>query len=156
MRCWRSGSRKFERAHVVKAVRKFDHDDADVIDHGEQHLADVFGLARFGREQIEAADFGGAFDEAGDIGAELVGDGGERNFGVFDDVVKQRGAERGDVELHVREEVGDFDGMREERFAGKARLRFVLFGGEIVGAAKKFEVVAGTVAADFVDQFDKA
>ena len=124
---------------MCKTVGEFDDDDADVIDHGEQHLADVFGLTGFGSEQVEAADFGGAFDEAGDIGAELFGDGGERNFGVFDDVVEQCGAERSDVELHVREDVGYFDGMREERFAGQAGLRFVLLGGEIVGAAEEFE-----------------
>ena len=145
------GIEKFERAHIVEAVGELDHDDADVIDHGEQHFADVFGLASFGGEQIETADLGGAFDEAGDVGAEYFGDRGERNFGVFDDVVEQSGAERDDVELHVREEVRNFDGMREERLAGKAGLRFVLLGGEIVGAAEKVEVVAGTIAADFVD-----
>ena len=80
----------------------------------------------------------------------------ERNFRVFDDVVKKRGAERSDVELHVREEMRHFDGMREVRLAGKAGLRLVLLGGEIVGAAEEFEVVAGAVAAHFVDQLDEA
>ena len=80
----------------------------------------------------------------------------ERNFGVFYDVVKQRGAERGDVEPHVREEMRDFDGVREERLAREARLSFVLLGGEIVGAAEEFEIVAGTIAADLVHQLDEA
>ena len=150
------GVEKFERAHVVQAVGELHHHHADVVHHGEQHLADVFGLAGFGREQIEPADFGDAFDEPRDIRAKLLGDLLERNFGVFDHVVKKRGAERGDVELHVREEVRDFDGMRKVGLAGKARLRFVLLGGEIVGAAKELEVVAGTVAAHFVQQLDKA
>ena len=140
-----------EGAHIVETVGEFDDDHADVIDHGEQHLADVFGLTSFRSEQIETADLGGAFDEAGDIGAKLFGDGGERNLGVFDDVVEQGGAERSDVELHVREDVGHLDGMREERLTGKAGLRFVLLGGEIVRAAEEFEVVAGTAAAHFVD-----
>ncbi len=146
----------FERAHVVQAVGELDHHDANVVDHRQQHLADVFGLARFGSQQIEAADFRGAFHQARDVGPKCFGDLLERDFRVFDHVVEQRGAERGYVELHVRQQVGDFDRMREERLAGKARLRFVLLGGEIVGAAKEFEVVAGTVAANFVGQLDKA
>ena len=80
----------------------------------------------------------------------------ERNFGVFDDVVQQRGAERGHVELHVREQMRHFERMRKIGLAGKAHLRLVLLGGEIVGAAQEIEIVAGTIAAHFVHQLDKA
>ena len=150
MRCWRSVVQIFQRAHIVQAVGELDHHHAHIVHHGQQHLADVFGLARFGREQIEAADFGGAFHQPRHVGAKLLGDGFERNFRVFDDVVQQRGAQRGHIELHVREDVRYFDRMRKERLAGKARLRFVLLGGEIVGAAQQLEIVAGTVAAHLV------
>src|SRR5271163_421184 len=47
------GREIFERAHVVQAVGEFDHHHADVVDHGEEHLADVFGLAVFRGEQVE-------------------------------------------------------------------------------------------------------
>ena len=79
-----------------------------------------------------------------------------RNFRVFDDVVEQRGAQRGHVEPHVRQQVRDFEGMREVGLARKPRLRLVLLGGEIVGAAQKFEVVAGAVPAHLVHQLDEA
>src|SRR4029077_14472391 len=101
----------------------------------------------FGSEQVEAADFCGAFDEARDVGSKNFFDLRNGNFGVFDDVVKERGAEGGDVEFHLGEKMRDFNGMREEGFAGKARLRLVLLGREIEGAAKKFEIVAGAIAA---------
>ena len=140
----------------MQAVGQLDHHDANVVDHGEQHLADVFGLARFRGEQVEPADFGGAFHQTRDVRAEHFVNLRERNFGVFDDVVQQRGAQCGNVEPHVREQVRHFDGMREERLAGEARLRLVLLGGEIKGAAEKFEVVAGAVPAHFVHQLDKA
>ena len=156
MRLLTFGIQKFERAHVVNAVGEFHHDHANVIHHGQKHLADVFGLARFRSEQIEAADFGDAFHQARDIGAKLLGNLLERNFRVFDYVVKKRGAKGGHVELHVREKMRDFDWMRQVRLAGKARLSLVLLGGEIVGAAQEFEIVAGTVAAHFVQQLDKA
>ncbi len=146
----------FERAHVVQAVGKLDHHDANVVDHGQEHFADVFGLARFRREQVEAADLGDAFDEERDIGAELLGDAVGAGFGVLNDVVEKRGAERCHVELHIREDVRHFQRVRKVGLAGKAHLRFVLFGGEIVGAAEELEVVAGAAAADFVHQLDEA
>ena len=41
------GIEMLERAHVVQAVGELDEDDADVVDHGEHHLAQVFGLGFF-------------------------------------------------------------------------------------------------------------
>ena len=150
------GSEIFERAHVVQAVGELHHHDANVVHHGEKHLADVFGLASFGGEQIEPADFRDAFDQARDIRAKLLGNFLDGNLGVFDDVVKKRGAQRGHVELHVREQMRHFDGMRKVGLAGEARLRFVLLGGEIVGAAKKIEIVARAIVAHLVQQLDEA
>ena len=61
------GRKKPERAHVVQPVGELHHNDANVVDHGQQHLADVFGLARFGSQQVQPADFRDAFDQAGDV-----------------------------------------------------------------------------------------
>ncbi len=111
------GREEFERAHVVQAVGELHHHDANVVHHREQHLANVFGLAIFRREQIEPADFRDAFDQPRDIRPEMLGNFFERDLGVFDHIVQQRGAERSHVELHVREEVRHFE--RDAR--GKVR-----------------------------------
>jgi len=37
----------FQRAHVVQPVGKFDEHHADVVDHCQDHLADVFRLTFF-------------------------------------------------------------------------------------------------------------
>ena len=79
-----------------------------------------------------------------------------RNFRVLDDVVKKRGAQRGHVELHVRQQMRHFDWMRKVRLAGEPRLSLVLFGGEIVRPAKQIYVVARAVAAHLVHQLGKA
>ena len=89
-------------------------------------------------------------------GAKLLGDRFERNLGVFDHVVQQGRAKRRDIQLHVREDVRYFHGMGKVGLAGEARLRLVLLGGEIVGAAQEVEIVARTVAAHLVHQLDKA
>ena len=59
-----------ERAHVVEAVGELDHHYANVVDHRQQHFANVFGLAGFRSGHIEAADFGYAFDKPCDVRSE--------------------------------------------------------------------------------------
>jgi hypothetical protein len=125
----------FERAHVVEAIGQLDENDTDIVHHGQQHLADVFGLTRFGRHHVQAADFRHAFDKASDFFAEAFGDAGDGILGVFDGVMKNRGGERGGVEAHVGENVGDFEEMREVGLPGTAKLVVVAFGSDFVGAA---------------------
>jgi len=69
--------------------------------------------------------------------------------------VKERGAERGDVELHVRKNAGDGERMGKVEVAGLAALGTMLFGGKIVSAAEQIEIVARAIAANFVHQLDK-
>ena len=71
---------------------------------------------------------------------------------VFDDVVQQAGGDADRVELHVREDVGNFERMDEIRLAGMADLSLVLQGREHVGLAEQLEVGVRAVAADFVEQ----
>ena len=96
-----------ERPHVVQAVGELHEDDADVVDHREQHLAEVLRLPLLARRERDGADLGHAFDDVRDLGAEELLDaldGGQR---VLDDVVEQAGGDGHRVELHVGEEVGD-------------------------------------------------
>ena len=48
-----------------------------------------------------------------------------------------------------------FERVREVRLAGKAELRLVLLGGEVVRAAEEIDVVAGPILAHFVDELDE-
>ena len=64
----------FQRPHVVQAVGQFDQDDADVIDHGQHHLAQVFCLLLFAGGEIDFADLGNALDDVGDLLAEFLAD----------------------------------------------------------------------------------
>jgi hypothetical protein len=66
------GLEKLESAHIVDAIGKLDEDHADVVDHGEKHLADVFRLASLRSHDVETTDLGDALDEAGDFVAEAL------------------------------------------------------------------------------------
>ena len=141
-----------QRAHVVQAIGELDEDDADVVDHRQQHLAEVLRLALLGRRERDGADLGHALDDVRDVLAELLADFLRRGERVLDHVVQQPGGNADRVEFHFGQDVGDFQRVHEVRLAGMADLSLVLQGRKYVGPAQQFEVGVRAVAADFVEQ----
>ena len=146
------GLQVLERAHVVQAVGELDDDDADVGDHGEQHLADVLGLVVFAVGELDLVELGDAFDDVRDLLAEALGDLGRGDVGVFDGVVQQAGGDGGGVHLELGEDLADLERMDDVGLARGAVLALVLLDAEGPGAADDFEVVAGAVGVDGVEQ----
>jgi hypothetical protein len=68
------GLEVLEGAHVVQAVGEFDEHYADVVDHGEHHLAQVLGLGLLAGGEVDFADFGDALDDVGHLFAEFFAD----------------------------------------------------------------------------------
>jgi len=83
-----------KRTHVVQPVGELDEDDTNVVDHGQDHLAQVFRLLFFPGGKIDLSDFGDAFDNVRDLLAEFLAniDGGDG--GVFDRIVQKPGPRR--------------------------------------------------------------
>ena len=79
-----------QRAHVVEPVGELDEDDADVLRHGQEHLADVLGLLLLVRQGAELGELGHAVDEARHVGPEALLEVAEVVVGVLGDVVEQR------------------------------------------------------------------
>ena len=69
MRSRRSRAQRGERPHVVKPVGQFDDDDADIVDHREQHLAIALSLPVFRGGEVDLAEFGDAVDAVRDFRA---------------------------------------------------------------------------------------
>src|SRR5712691_6400669 len=113
-------------------------------------------LTRFGSHHLEAADFCYAFDEMGDIGAKALLDAGDGILGVFDGVMENRGGERGGIEAHVREDVGDFEEVGQVRIAGAAELVVMALRGDFVGAADHPGIFGRAVLAELFEQFFEA
>ena len=128
-----------ERPHVVQAVGELHQDDADVVDHRQQHLAEVLGLALLARRERDGADLGHPFDDVRDLGAEQLLDPLDRRERVLDHVVKQPGGNRHGVELHVGEEVGDGEGVDQVRLARVTDLASVLERREDVGSPQQLD-----------------
>jgi hypothetical protein len=82
-----------DRPHVVQAVGELDEDDADVLRHGDDHLAIVLDLRLLAARELDPRQFRDPLDEACDLIAELgphLVDDGAR---VLDDVVEERGGD---------------------------------------------------------------
>ena len=99
-----------QRAHVVQAVGQLDEHHADVIHHGQHHLANVFGLRFFGGGEVDLADLGDALDDVRDLLAELRLDLVDGDGGVFDRVMQKSGGDGGGVEPHVRQQMATSSG----------------------------------------------
>jgi hypothetical protein len=143
---------RVERAHVVQPVRELDQHDAHVARHRQQHLAEVLRLRLLGRGELQLVELGDAVDQVGDHGAEaldqlLLGDAG-----VLEDVVQQRGLDRGAVEPPVREDLGDRERVRDVRGAAAAELPQVSLVGEAERVLDLLHVARRQVLLDAVGQ----
>ena len=149
------GREVLEGAHVVQPVGQLDHDHADVVDHGQHHLADALGLGLFAGGELDLADLGDALDDVRDLLAEFVADVVDRDRSVFDGVVQQAGGDCRGVQLHVGQHRGNFKGMNEIRLAGGAGLALMMAEGEVVGLLDQRQVVVGTIGANLAQQIAK-
>ena len=141
-----------ERAHVVHAVRELDEDDADVVHHREQHLAEVLRLPLFGRRKRNGADLRDAFDDVRHVRAEQLADALDGRQRVLDHVVEQAGGDRHGVEAKVNQKLGDGERMDQVGFARSAHLSPVFEGRKDVGAAEQLEVGLRAVCADLLQK----
>src|SRR6267142_1292743 len=61
------GRKISERSHVVETIGELDHDDADVIGHGEEHLAEILSLLLLLGRELDLADLGYTIDDVSDF-----------------------------------------------------------------------------------------
>jgi hypothetical protein len=65
------GLQVLQGAHVVQPVGQLDEHHAHIGNHGQQHLAHVFGLAVFAVGKLDLVDLGDALDDVGHLLAKL-------------------------------------------------------------------------------------
>ena len=105
--------------------------------HRHQHLAHRGGLLRLVRVELEPLELGDAVDDRRDLGAEVALDVGERDLGVLDRVVQQRGGHRDLVEADVGDDAGDGERVVDVALAARAELVAVRLRGDLVGAVDR-------------------
>src|SRR5690606_16479939 len=137
-----------EGAHVVKVVGELDQDDADVFRHRHRHLLEVFGLGLGARLEFDLRQLGHAVDQFRHGIAELRAERVLTDAGVFDDIVQHRRHQALVVHVHVGEDAGNGEGMRDVGFAGAPALAGMRLFGVEVGPADQIDLVFGEIAAE--------
>ena len=147
------GLLKLQGAHVVQAVGQLDQDHPDVLGHGQDHLADVFGLGLFLGLEGDEAYFGDPVHDVGHFLAEKLLQLVHGGLGVLHGVVEQARGDGGGVQAHVGQDAGGFQGMGQVGFAGKAHLPGVGGGGKDVGLGDERLLLFIEVGAGLVEYF---
>ena len=132
----------------VDAVGQLDHDDADILHHGQQHLADALRLPVLGGEEIQLGQLGDAVHAACHFLAELLAHLLDGDAGIFHHVVQQAGLHGDQVHPHLRQNAGHADGVRHVRLSRIAHLPFMPLTGEAEGLFQRRQIVLGPVSAN--------
>ena len=141
------GVHHMQRAHVVQAVGEFHQDHADVPRHCQDHLAQILRLLfRFGLE-LDLGDFGDAVDQFRHLLAEFRRQLFLGDAGILDHIVQHGRHQRGVVHVHIGENVGHRQRMRDVWVPGPSILALVGGLGEIVGAHHRGDLLVRQVAA---------
>ncbi|MCO4699404.1 hypothetical protein LRR80_05499 [Streptomyces sp. RO-S4] len=143
------GAHHAEGAHVVQPVGELDRHHADVVAGGDEHLAEGLGLR--GGPVVDLLQLGDAVDEVADLLAELLAHLLERDVGVLDGVVQQRGGQRRGLGAEFGQDEGDGERVGDVRLAALAHLSAVRGLGQHIGAAQRFEVGVGVVGSVRLD-----
>ncbi len=140
------GVQIFQSAHVVQAIGQLDQHHADIVNHRQQHFADVFSLLLLARDTADVRDLRQAFHEVGDFISEIFANRVLVGQSVFDDVMQQAGGYRHGIHAHVGKNVRDLQRMDQVGFPRLALLPFVLARREKVSAAQQIQIRLRVVA----------
>ena len=137
-------------AHVVQAVGYLDEDDADVLRHGDEHLAQVLGLLLLVARVLHARQLGDALDDVGHGGAELALDVVVRGGRVLYDVVQEGGDDGVLVQALLGDYLGGGDAVGDVGRAVAPLLPLVELHGVLIGGAHAAHVHGDVPREDLV------
>ena len=132
---------KGQRPHVVEPVRELDEDDAHILRHGNEHLAEILGLEFLLASEGQPGDLGDAVHQDGHFLAEFRGqlfDG--HFFHVFHHVVQEPRRDRHGVQLQADQRKHHLRAVHHEGLAGLADLAGVVQGAEMIGPLDEVEL----------------
>ena len=144
---------ELERAHVVQTVGQLDEQDADVLRDRQEKLAEILGLRRLARHDVEFLDLRETLDQPTDFRTKKLVDFLAGAVRILDRVVQDGGDDGGVVELEIGEDGGDFERMGEIGIARCTGLLPVRTHRIDIGAVQKILVGVRIIAPHPFDEF---
>ena len=129
-----------ERTHVVQPVGQLDENDANVVDHGEQHLAEVFRLSFLARGEGDGADLGDTFHDMSHFGPKQFSHPLDRGECVLNDVMEQTSRNRDVIQTHVRHQGSHLEGVGHIRLTGTSNLTGMLGRREVIRSPQQLGI----------------
>ena len=127
------GAHDAQGAHVVQTVGQLDEDDADILHHGQDHLAEVFRLGLGLAAKFDLGEFADPIHQLGDFFAELVDQLFLGGGGVLNDIMQEGGNEGAAVHAQLAKDASHRQGVIDVGFAGEPGLALVGLGAEKIG-----------------------
>ena len=127
-------------------------DDANILDHRQHHLAKALGLGFGTCGEVQMIQFADAVNNSRYLLAELLGQVGEVNLRVFDDVVQDCGGNGFAIQAHAGQDLRHGDGMLNVGLAALALLATVGHGAILIGLRHHLDLLPGHVALERFDQ----
>jgi hypothetical protein len=146
------GAHVVERPHVVQTVGQLDQDDPQVAGHGQQHLAEVFGLGFFVGLELDLVELGDAIDQLCRDAPEALGDLGLGDVGVLHHVMEEGGTQGLRIQVPAGENLGDGYRMGNVGLAALAHLPVMGIGGKVVGGLDAAYVFGTEIGRDLRPQ----
>ena len=143
--------KELEGARVVQAVSQLDEDNADILGHGKEHLAQILKLLLL-LGVAQHAQTGDAVDQLSDRRAKLVFDLLIAELCILNAVVQQRGADRVGIQPHLDHNLGHRNRMDDIRLAVFALLPFVRVRGALIGCTDLADIGLWVLLLHAVEQ----
>ena len=144
-----------QRPHVVQPIRQLHQQHTDIPAHGQDQFAEILGLLGAVGLQFQASQLGDTVNQAGDLLAKAALDLRQLVGGIFDNIVQQRGGDRGNIQPVASQDIGHRDRMHEIRVAVFAPLRAVRLFGQVVGRVDQGRIGLRVVFMDFSGQLTR-
>ena len=136
----------------MQTVGELDQCHTQITARGHEELAEVFGLFRLSRMQLEVRQLGDAIDQFGNLTTKPLFHFGVGGFRILNRVVQQGGDDGRIVHLLFGQKHGHSDRMSEIRLPRLAHLPIVHLLTEGISVGKHFSISAGVVGADQPNQ----
>ena len=130
---------ELEGTGIVQSVSQLDEDNADILRHGEEHLAQVLELLLL-LGVAQHAQSGYAVHQLRDRRAEFVFDLLVAELGVLNAVMQQRCTNGIRIQPHLHNDLGDSDRMNDIRLTVAALLSLMCLGRTFVCRANLLDI----------------